>query len=101
MGSASCARRRYDLPAGYALLVGCVLSRRALRTLLAEVLAWSMVLMALLSIAGAVTLRLLFRRMVSQVSQTADAISSGGPWRLGGSRVLHQPPDDQREVPNP
>ena len=69
---------RYDLPAGYALLVGReVSSRRALRTLLAEVLAWSMVLMALLSIAGAVTLRLLFRRMVSQVSQTADAISSG------------------------
>ena len=69
---------RYDLPAGYALLVGReVSSRAALRTLLAEVLAWSMVLIGLLSIAGAILLKQLFRRMVSQVSQTADAISSG------------------------
>ena len=69
---------RYDLPANYALLVGReVSSRAALRTLLAEVLAWSMVLIGLLSIAGAMLLKLLFRRMVSQVSQTADAISSG------------------------
>lgn len=69
---------RYDLPADYALLVGReVSSRAALRTLLAEVLAWSMVLIGLLSVAGAILLRLLFRRMVSQVSQTADAISSG------------------------
>lgn len=69
---------RYDLPAGYVLLVGREVSARAaLRTLLSEVLAWSMVLIGLLSIAGAMLLRLLFRRMVSQVSQTADAISSG------------------------
>ena len=69
---------RYDLPAGYALLVGReVSSRVALRTLLAEVLAWSLVLIGLLSVAGAMLLKLLFRRMVSQVSQTADAISSG------------------------
>ena len=69
---------RYDLPAHYALLVGReVSSRAALRTLLAEVLAWSLVLIGLLSVAGAMLLKLLFRRMVSQVSQTADAISSG------------------------
>ncbi|MDT7951919.1 MAG: HAMP domain-containing sensor histidine kinase [Acetobacteraceae bacterium] len=69
---------RYDLPAGYALLVGReVSSRVALRTLLAEVLAWSMVLIGLLSVAGAILLKKLFGRMVSQVSQTADAISSG------------------------
>ncbi len=69
---------RYNLPAGYALLVGReVSSRAALRRLLAEVLAWSMVLIGLLSVAGALLLKQLFRRMVSQVSQTADAISSG------------------------
>lgn len=69
---------RYDLPAGYALLVGReVSSRAALRTLLAEVLAWSVVLIGMLSVAGAILLKQLFRRMVSQVSQTADAISSG------------------------
>ena len=69
---------RYDLPAGYALLVGReVSSRAALRRLLSELLAWSMGLIALLCVAGAVLLKQLFRRMVSQVSQTADAISSG------------------------
>ena len=69
---------RYDLPAGYSLLVGReVSSRAALRNLLTEVLAWSIVLIGLLSITGALLLQKLFSRMVSQVSQTADAISSG------------------------
>lgn len=69
---------RYDLPAGYALLVGREVSARAaLRSLMTEVLAWSLGLIALLSVSGAFLLKKLFSRMVSQVSQTADAISSG------------------------
>lgn len=69
---------RYDLPAGYSLLVGReVTARAALRNLLTEVLAWSLGLVGLLSISGAFLLKKLFSRMVSQVSATADAISSG------------------------
>lgn len=69
---------RYDLPEGYSLLVGReVTARAALRNLLAEVLAWSLGLVGLLSISGALLLKKLFSRMVSQVSATADAISSG------------------------
>ena len=69
---------KYDLPAGYALLVGREVSARAaLRNLLTEVLAWSLVLIGLLSVSGAFLLKQLFGRMVVQVSQTADAISSG------------------------
>lgn len=69
---------RYNLPLGYALLVGReVSSRAALRTLLAETLAWALGLIALLSVAGAFILQQLFSRMVSHVSQTAAAISSG------------------------
>lgn len=69
---------RYDLPAGYSLLVGReVTARAALRSLLTEVLAWSLGLVGLLSISGALLLKKLFGRMVSQVSATADAISSG------------------------
>ena len=45
---------RYDLPAGYALLVGREVSARAaLRNLLTEILAWSLVLIGVLSVAGA------------------------------------------------
>ena len=69
---------RYNLPAGYALLVGRVVTARAaLRTLLTEAFAWSMGLIVLLSVAGAFLLKKLFGRMVAQVSQTADAIASG------------------------
>ena len=69
---------RYDLPADYALLVGREVSARAaLRNLLTEVLAWSFGLIVMLSVSGAVLLKKLFGRMVSQVSHTADAISSG------------------------
>ncbi|MGI4800920.1 MAG: ATP-binding protein [Janthinobacterium lividum] len=69
---------RYDLPAGYSLLVGReVTARAALRSLLTEVLAWSLGLVGLLSVSGALLLKKLFSRMVSQVSATADAISSG------------------------
>ena len=78
-GERSLARfHRFNLPNGYVLLVGReVTSRAALGHLLTEVLAWSMVLIAMLSISGAFLLKKLFGRMVAQVSQTADAISSG------------------------
>jgi hypothetical protein len=69
---------RYDLPLGYSLLVGReVTSRAALRDLLTETLAWALVLIALLSVTGGLVLQQLFSRMVTHVSETADAISAG------------------------
>ena len=69
---------RFALPAGDSLLVGRnVEPRAALRSLLGETLAWAMLLIAVLSIAGAVVVQHLFSRMLSHVSDTAAAISSG------------------------
>ncbi len=69
---------RYDLPLGYSLLVGREMtSRAALRTLLTQMLLWALVLIGLLSVAGALLLQRLFNRMVSHVSETAAAISDG------------------------
>jgi signal transduction histidine kinase len=78
-GTSNVARfHRYNLPLGYALLIGReVTSRAALRTLLTEMLAWALVLIGLLSVAGALILQHLFSRMVSHVSETAAAISAG------------------------
>ena len=69
---------RFALPNGYALLVGRdVTSRAALRDLLARTLGWALLLIMVLSIAGAVLVRRLFRRMLSHISATAAAISAG------------------------
>ncbi len=69
---------RYDLPIGHSLLVGReVTSRAALQVLLTKTLAWALVLIAVLSLSGALILKKLFSRMVSHVSETADAISAG------------------------
>ena len=69
---------RYALPAGYTLLVGRDVEPRArLRDLLTHTLAWALLLIVLLTIAGAVVVQRLFRRMLHHVSETAAAITAG------------------------
>ncbi len=70
--------RRYDLPGGFRLLVGRdVRGRMELRNLLTSTLLSSMLVVALLGTAGALLIRNLFRRMVAEVSATAEAIAGG------------------------
>ena len=70
--------RRYDLPGGFRLLVGRdVRGRVELRHLLANALFSSMLVIAGLGAAGAFVIRNLFRRMVAEVSATAEAIAGG------------------------
>ena len=78
-GAPSLARlHRYALPAGYSLLVGRdVAPRAALRDLLAQTLAWALLLIVLLSLGGGFLVQRMFRRMLSHVSATAAAISAG------------------------
>lgn len=78
-GRSSLARlHRYVLPAGYSLLVGRdVQPRAALRELLTHTLALSLLLIVVLSLAGAIVVQRLFRRMLSHVSATAASISAG------------------------
>ncbi len=78
-GSQSLANvRQYDLPGGFRLLVGRdVRGRVELRRLLTNTLLWSVLLVAGLAGAGAYVVRRLFRRMVAEVSATAEAIAGG------------------------
>jgi signal transduction histidine kinase len=70
--------RQYDLPGGFRLLVGRdVRGRVELRRLLTNTLLWSVLLVAGLAGAGAYVVRRLFRRMVAEVSATAEAIAGG------------------------
>ncbi len=70
--------RRYDLPGGFRLLVGRdVRGRVELRRLLTNALFSSLLVVAGLGVAGALVIRNLFRRMVAEVSATADAIAGG------------------------
>ena len=70
--------RRYDLPGGFRLLVGRdVRGRVELRRLLTNALFSSLLVIAGLGAAGAFVIRNLFRRMVAEVSATADAIAGG------------------------
>ncbi len=70
--------RRYDLPGGFRLLVGRdVRGRVELRRLLTNTLFSSMLVVAALGTAGALLIRNLFRRMVAEVSATAEAIAGG------------------------
>jgi len=70
--------RRYDLPGGFRLLVGRdVRGRVELRRLLTNALFSSMLVIAGLGAVGALVIRNLFRRMVAEVSATADAIAGG------------------------
>ncbi|HYZ64775.1 MAG TPA: ATP-binding protein [Acetobacteraceae bacterium] len=77
-GSSMARLFRYDLPAGYTLVIGRdVESRAALRTLLTQTLAWALLLIGVLSLGGALVVQHLFNRMLSHVSETAAAISAG------------------------
>jgi signal transduction histidine kinase len=70
--------RQYDLPGGFRLLVGRdVRGRVELRRLLTNTLLWSVLLVAGLAGAGAFVVRRLFRRMVAEISATAEAIAGG------------------------
>jgi signal transduction histidine kinase len=70
--------RRYDLPGGFRLLVGRdVRGRVELRRLLTNALFSSMLVITGLGAIGALVIRNLFRRMVAEVSATADAIAGG------------------------
>jgi signal transduction histidine kinase len=70
--------RRYDLPGGFRLLVGRdVRGRVELRRLLTNALFSSILVIAGLGAVGAFVIRNVFRRMVAEVSATADAIAGG------------------------
>jgi signal transduction histidine kinase len=70
--------RRYDLPGGFRLLVGRdVRGRVELRRLLTNALFSSVLVIAALGAIGALVIRNVFRRMVAEVSATADAIAGG------------------------
>jgi len=70
--------RLYTLPGGFRLLVGRdVRGRVELRHVLTSALFSSMLLIAGLGAVGAFVIRNLFRRMVAEVSATADAIAGG------------------------
>lgn len=70
--------KRFEGPFGFSLLVGREIeSRAALRTLITSTLAWALLLMAILTVGGALVVQNLFSRMLSHVSATAAAISAG------------------------
>jgi signal transduction histidine kinase len=70
--------RRYDLPGGFRLLVGRdVRGRVELRRLLTNALFSSVLVIAALGAIGALVIRNVFRRMVAEVSATAEAIAGG------------------------
>jgi len=72
------AVRRFNLPGGFLLLVGRdVRGPQQLKRLLPGTLIWCAVLMTVLGLAGGLVMRNLFRRMVADVSATAEAISRG------------------------
>jgi signal transduction histidine kinase len=70
--------RLYELPGGFRLLVGRDVKGRAeLRRLLTNALFSSVLVITGLGAVGAFVIRNLFRRMVAEISATADAISGG------------------------
>jgi signal transduction histidine kinase len=70
--------RRFDLPGGFRLLVGRdVRGPQQLQKLLPGTLIWCALLVTVLGAAGGLVMRNLFRRMVADVSATAEAISRG------------------------
>lgn len=78
-GMRSLARvHRYDLPGGYRLLVGRdVRTRAQLRSVLTDALFWTILIVAVLGVVGALLLQGVFRRMLADVSATADAVAAG------------------------
>ena len=78
-GMRSLARvQSYDLPGGYHLLIGRdVVVRAQLRQLLTDALLWALVIVGAMATVGALVVRGLFRRTLSNVSATAIAIAGG------------------------
>src|ERR1700689_4717006 len=69
---------RYELPAGYHLLVGRdVQVRVQLGNLLTDALIWAVAIVLAMATAGAIIVPSLFRRTVANVSATAAAIAAG------------------------
>ncbi len=69
---------RFDLTDGYHLLIGRDMQiRAALRQLVGDTLLWAAALVLVLGVAGALTVRGLFRRLLQRVSATAAAIEAG------------------------
>ena len=77
--------RRFALPDGTALLVGRdVQARAALQRLLTGTMAWALLPVGILGLAGALTVRRVFTRMMGHVTDTTAAISAGElPPRIG------------------
>jgi len=77
--------RRFALPDGTALLVGRdVQARAALQRLLTEMMTWALAPIGILALAGALTVRRLFTRMLGHITKTTAAISAGVlPPRIG------------------
>ncbi len=70
--------RRFDLPNGYHLLIGRDVKVRAqLRTLLTDALLWAILMVLVMATIGALVVRNLFRRTLSNISATATAIAAG------------------------
>lgn len=70
--------QRYELPGGYHLLIGRDVQVRAqLRKMLTDALLWAAVVVILMATAGALVIRSLFRRTLSNISATAGAIAGG------------------------
>jgi signal transduction histidine kinase len=68
----------YDLPGGFRLLIGRDIQLRAhLRSLLTDALLWAMLVVIVMASIGALVVRSLFRRTLSNVSATATAIAAG------------------------
>jgi signal transduction histidine kinase len=69
---------RFDLQAGYHLLVGRDVQVRAkLSTLLTSALLWAVLVVIVMAVVGAYIVRSLFRRTLANVSATATAIAGG------------------------
>lgn len=70
--------RAFSLPGGFRLLVGRdIRGRDMLRRLLGQTLLYALLMVFGLSVVGAVVVRNLFNRMVSNVSGTATRIAAG------------------------
>jgi signal transduction histidine kinase len=70
--------QRYDLPAGYHLLIGRDVQVRVhLRKMLTDALLWAAAVVILMATVGAMVIRSLFRRTLANISATSIAIAGG------------------------
>ena len=68
----------YDLPGGFHLLIGRDVQVRAqLRKMLTDALLWAALVVLLMATAGALVIRNVFRRTLSNISATSIAIAGG------------------------